>query len=64
MMVQDPVCQMEVSKDSTKFASEYMGQVYYFCSKQCMLQFEEDPESYISSKHEQYVHGQHTDGSE
>ncbi|GMR03898.1 MAG: hypothetical protein BMS9Abin22_409 [Gammaproteobacteria bacterium] len=35
----DPVCGMEVSKDSG-YHTEYAGQNYYFCSESCLGKFE------------------------
>jgi Cu+-exporting ATPase len=48
-MVKDPVCGMEVSKD-TKFKSEYNGNTYYFCSRSCKDEFDKNPKKYINVK--------------
>jgi YHS domain-containing protein len=42
----DPVCGMEVTKDS-KYKHLYKGTVYYFCSNSCKMKFERDPEKYL-----------------
>ena len=42
----DPVCGMDVDT-STDLKVEYEGQTYYFCSRGCKLEFEEDPEKYL-----------------
>ena len=39
----DPVCGMEVDT-TTDLHFEYEGETYYFCSRGCKLDFEEDPE--------------------
>lgn len=45
-MVRDPVCGMEI-EPSTAFATrEHMGQVFYFCSENCVKQFDADPHPY------------------
>jgi YHS domain-containing protein len=66
MKVVDPVCKMELEKENTKFMTEYMGQMYYFDSEACLLEFEDDPEEYaevIAGRiYRQY--GERLDGSE
>jgi YHS domain-containing protein len=42
----DPVCRMEVGKDALN--TSYQEQTYFFCSPECMQQFEEDPALYAS----------------
>lgn len=44
---QDPVCKMKVDKNETKYSSEYKGVKYYFCSQDCMKNFDKEPERYI-----------------
>lgn len=41
----DPVCGMQVSRDS--FAMEYLGMQYAFCSQQCQDRFKANPHLYI-----------------
>jgi YHS domain-containing protein len=43
----DPVCGMEVETYRAHFTAEYEGQTFYFCSRGCMLDFQEDPEQYL-----------------
>jgi YHS domain-containing protein len=50
-MATDPVCGMQV--DPTQAQSnglnvEHDGQIYYFCGKGCMLDFNEDPDRYLA----------------
>jgi Cu+-exporting ATPase len=47
--VKDVVCGMDVSTDS-KFFSSYGTQNYYFCSKNCLHKFEDNPQTYIEVK--------------
>ena len=47
-MERDPVCGMEVSDTSNAESYEYKGKIYYFCTTLCKIQFEQDPEKYIS----------------
>jgi len=50
----DPVCGMEVDTSSDlKF--EYNGQTYYFCSRGCRLEFEDDPEKYLDPEYEPHM---------
>ncbi|HEY6056924.1 MAG TPA: YHS domain-containing protein [Candidatus Limnocylindrales bacterium] len=46
--VTDPVCGMEVDTDTSPNRFTYEGTTYYFCSKGCRLDFEEDPEKYLA----------------
>jgi Cu+-exporting ATPase len=45
-MARDPVCGMEVDSSTAEFTSEHDGQTYYFCSQECMEEFEQNPERY------------------
>lgn len=44
----DPVCGMEVDPKTAEASWEYEGVTYYFCSRGCLADFEEDPGSYLS----------------
>jgi len=44
---EDPVCGMSVDEKTTRYATEYEGKTYYFCSSRCKSQFEKAPEKYI-----------------
>ena len=39
----DPVCGMQVETEGAQHTAEYDGKTYYFCSRGCKLDFEEDP---------------------
>jgi YHS domain-containing protein len=46
----DPVCGMKVDKhdaEADQLTSEYEGTTYYFCSHECELAFDDDPERYL-----------------
>lgn len=45
--VVDMICGMELYRKEAKFAAEYKGKIYYFCSKNCNRHFTHDPEKYI-----------------
>lgn len=45
----DPVCKMEVNPASAKGQSEYEGQTFYFCSKECKHKFDADPARYLDA---------------
>lgn len=44
----DPVCGMEVDPTTAEYSSEYGGTRYYFCSKGCLEDFEEEPASFVA----------------
>ena len=48
----DPVCGMEVDTERAQFSFEHDGQTYYFCSRGCMLDFQEDPARYLAPDYE------------
>ena len=45
-MPRDPVCGMTVNEKTTKFKSEHVGVMFYFCSAQCKKTFDSDPHRY------------------
>jgi len=50
-VLKDPVCDMDVGKDSPHH-TEYGGGKIYFCSEHCLTKFQENPSAY-RAKHEQ-----------
>ena len=44
----DLVCGMELDPDRVEHNLEYRGQIYYFCSKNCKNNFEQNPEKYTA----------------
>jgi YHS domain-containing protein len=46
-MAIDPVCGMEVDEALAAYQSEYMGEVYYFCSAGCKDEFDSDPQAFM-----------------
>jgi YHS domain-containing protein len=48
----DPVCGMDVDPGKTAFKAEHRGQTYYFCSRGCMLDFQDDPERYMDPSYQ------------
>ncbi len=46
-MYTDPVCGMQVPV-TTPYKTLYKGRVYYFCSEQCKVAFERNPEYYLT----------------
>jgi YHS domain-containing protein len=49
VVIVDPVCGMQVSKDS-EWTAEYDGKTYYFCSQSCRDQFTADPMQYMKDE--------------
>lgn len=45
--MRDPVCGMEVTRDTAEARSNYEGQTYYFCSLDCKETFDKNPEKYV-----------------
>ncbi|CAB1214446.1 heavy metal translocating P-type ATPase [Acinetobacter bouvetii] len=49
LTVTDPVCGMQVKKDS-KWHSQFESKDYYFCSERCLTKFTQQAEQYVSVK--------------
>jgi len=50
MKVLDPVCNMTIEDKDAVAISFYKGKTYYFCSKPCKREFDENPESFLTEK--------------
>jgi YHS domain-containing protein len=48
----DPVCGMEVDTERAQLTSEFEGVTYYFCSRGCKLDFDEDPAHFLDPDYE------------
>jgi P-type Cu+ transporter len=48
----DPVCGMEVDTETSQLSLEHDGRTYWFCSRGCLLDFQDDPERYLSPDHQ------------
>ena len=48
----DPVCGMEVDTETSQLSLEHDGRTYWFCSRGCLLDFQDDPEQYLSPDHQ------------
>lgn len=44
----DPVCGMTIEEKDAVGTSEYQGRRYYFCSKDCKTEFDENPGDYAA----------------
>lgn len=44
----DPVCGMQVDDTTAQLSHEYEGVTYWFCGKGCLLDFRDDPETYLA----------------
>lgn len=44
----DPVCGMQIEETEAVGKSDYLKQIYYFCSEVCQTKFDEEPEKYIN----------------
>ncbi|MCX6068553.1 MAG: HAD-IC family P-type ATPase, partial [Chloroflexi bacterium] len=47
--IKDPVCGMEIDPKTAFASREHMGQAFYFCSKNCVDQFDADPHRYMTT---------------
>ena len=47
-LVIDVVCGMEIDEKNSKWKSEFKGKTYYFCGPMCKIEFDENPEKYMS----------------
>jgi YHS domain-containing protein len=47
----DPVCGMSVDTDDAE-TSTYQGKSYYFCSDDCKMEFDKQPEEFTSEEEE------------
>ena len=45
----DPVCGMEVKRQNAAAATEYQGQMFFFCRVECKNQFDQNPERYAKA---------------
>jgi L-lactate dehydrogenase len=45
-MAKDPVCGMEINDGQVRSRTLYMGEKYFFCSENCKMKFENNPEKY------------------
>jgi len=46
--MKDPVCGMQVERDSAAASQEWRGDTYYFCCEKCRAKFAENPEKYLA----------------
>ncbi|GBD95099.1 YHS domain protein [bacterium BMS3Abin05] len=43
----DPVCGMKINPKTAKFKTSYKGKTYYFCAKEDLTKFKNNPKKYI-----------------
>jgi YHS domain-containing protein len=55
--VHDPVCHMDIDRNTAAGTSEYEGTTYYFCGRGCKMDFDEDPAGVLKAEAE-YDHSQ------
>ncbi len=46
----DPVCGASVDTSKAAGKTGYAGEIFYFCSADCKIKFEEDPGRYIGQR--------------
>jgi YHS domain-containing protein len=45
----DPVCGMEVNVATAQLTFDHDGKTYYFCSRGCMLDFQDEPAKFLDA---------------
>jgi len=45
----DPVCGMSVDTTTSQLSLAHEGKTYWFCGKGCMLDFQDDPATFLAS---------------
>ena len=48
-LVVDPVCGTKLNPNTVTYKYQYLGKTFYFCSLDCTIAFDEDPEKYKDS---------------
>ena len=48
--VKDPVCGMMIEEKDAVASSTHEDKKYFFCSKDCKTEFDDDPDSYADQK--------------
>ena len=46
-IVKDPVCGMDVDTETSQLSLVHDGETYWFCGKGCLLEFKDDPDTYL-----------------
>ena len=54
----DPVCGMEVNKETAKVIINYEGQTIYFCCPSCQRRFQRNPMKHIDGAYDRKGHGE------
>ena len=52
--MKDPVCGMNVD-ESAPFQYQYLNQNYFFCCKECLIEFKKEPNHYLQPKKKQAI---------
>ena len=50
--VHDPVCHMDIDPANAAGTAEHEGVTYYFCSRGCKLDFEDNPQAALQAEAE------------
>jgi P-type Cu+ transporter len=48
----DPVCGMEVDTTTSQLSLELDGEIHWFCSRGCLLDFRDDPDTYLDPNYD------------
>ncbi len=48
-MERDPVCGMMIDPKTATNSLEWKAKTYYFCSPNCLMQFQQQPERYVTA---------------
>jgi Ala-tRNA(Pro) deacylase len=50
-MVTDVVCGTDIEKENAFGRSEHRGELFYFCSQRCKMEFDDNPSTYARAQH-------------
>ena len=48
----DPVCGMEVDTATSDLSFAFEGTTYWFCGRDCLLEFKDDPKRFLAPDYE------------
>lgn len=51
-IAKDPVCGMEVDTETSLLSLEHDGTTYWFCGKGCLLEFKDDPDTFLAEDYQ------------
>lgn len=59
MTTKDPVCGMQVDAEHAVGKAQFLGETYYFCSQDCLGQFQRKPQQFVAKQADTGSHSHH-----